>query len=173
MKLGATARRELRTLEAEIYFADGAYGDTGWSVYTVAGHKCAGPYHVPAAHVDVYGVYPNSLPVGAYRGYGHPEGQFMMGRLMDMLARRLDMPLPELMRRNFVGKGKKNFLGQTIRAHHGDLPACLDADDGAALRRWTGVPPALSPRVSSALACSVSRLRNSSEVALDAQRKMG
>ncbi len=127
MKLGATAEGDLVALEAEMYFADGAYGDTGWPVCTVAGHNCAGPYHVPAAHVDVYGVYTNSPPVGAYRGYGHPEGQFMMGRLMDMLARKLDMPLPELMRRNFLREGRENLLGQTIRADHGDLEACLDA----------------------------------------------
>jgi CO/xanthine dehydrogenase Mo-binding subunit len=127
MKLGATAAGDLVALEAEMYFADGAYGDTGWPVCTVAGHNCAAPYHIPAAHVDVYGVYTNSPPVGAYRGYGHPEGQFMTGRLMDMLARKLGIPHEELLKRNFVREGRDNLLGQTIRADHGNLDACLDA----------------------------------------------
>jgi carbon-monoxide dehydrogenase large subunit len=150
MKLGATPDGDLVALEAEMYFADGAYGDTGWPVCTVAGHNCAGPYRVPAAGVDVYGVYTNSPPVGAYRGYGHPEGQFMMGRLMDMLARKLNVPTADLMRRNFLREGDENLLGQRIRADHGDLPACLDAVTGALdefdAARGTADPGTADPR---------------------------
>jgi len=141
MKLGATRAGDLVALEAEIYFADGAYGDTGWPVCTVAGHNCAAPFHVPAAHVDVYGVYTNSPPVGAYRGYGHPEGQFMTGRLMDLLSRKLEMPHEELLKRNFLREGRENLLGQVIRSDHGDLDACLDAVT-AALDEYQAEVPA-------------------------------
>jgi CO/xanthine dehydrogenase Mo-binding subunit len=126
MKIGARKDGTFTALEAEMYFSDGAYGDTSWPVCTVAGHNCTGPYHFPNVKTDVYGVYTNSPPVGAYRGYGHPEGQFMVGRLIDMLARKLGMPVWELMRKNFLGEGKKNALGQTITRSHGDLERCLE-----------------------------------------------
>lgn len=126
MKIGARADGSLTALEAEMYFSDGAYGDTGWPVDTVAGHNCTGPYHFPHYRVDSYGVYTNSPPVGAYRGYGHPEGQFMVGRMLDILARKLKMPPWELMKKNFLKEGKKNALGQTIKKSHGDLFQCLD-----------------------------------------------
>ena len=126
MKLGATNDGKLVALKAAIYFSDGGYGDTGWPVVTVAGHNCTGPYEIPNCHVDSYGVYTNSPQVGAFRGYGHPEGQFMMSRLMDMLARKLNIKLPELMRRNFLCEGKVNSLGQTIKASHGNLYECLE-----------------------------------------------
>ena len=125
MKIGAKRDGTLRALEAEMYFSDGAYGDTSWPVCTVAGHNCTGPYHFPNSRVDVYGVYTNSPPVGAFRGYGHPEGQFMAGRMMDILARKLRLPLWELMEKNFLCEGKKNALGQTITRSHGDLFQCL------------------------------------------------
>ena len=126
MKLGATQEGKLQALEAQLYFADGAYGDTGWPIVTVAGHNCAGPYEVPNCKVDSCGVYTNSPAVGAFRGYGHPEGQYMMGRMMDILARELGIEPGELMRKNYLCEGKVNALGQTIKKSHGDLFACLD-----------------------------------------------
>lgn len=126
MKIGARKDGTLTALEAVLYFSDGAYGDTGWPVVTVAGHNCTGPYEFPSCKVDAYGVYTNSPPVGAYRGYGHPEGHFMIGRLMDMLARRLGMNVVDLMKKNFLCEGKRNALGQEIKASHGNLSKCLD-----------------------------------------------
>lgn len=133
MKIGANADGSLTALEAEMHFACGAYGDTSWPICTVAGHNCTGPYTFPAVKSDVYGVYTNSPPVGAYRGYGHPEGQFMAGRMMDILARRLGLPLPELMEKNFLRPGRQNTLGQTVKESHGDLPGCLAAVKKAVL----------------------------------------
>jgi CO/xanthine dehydrogenase Mo-binding subunit len=126
MKIGAREDGTFTALEAEMYFSDGAYGDTGWPVCTVAGHNCTGPYHFPHVKTDVYGVYTNSPPVGAYRGYGHPEGQFMVGRLIDILARKLGMPVWEVMQKNFLKEGKENALGQTISKSNGDLDRCLE-----------------------------------------------
>jgi carbon-monoxide dehydrogenase large subunit len=126
MQLGAKRDGTLTFIKAEMYFADGAYGDTSWPVDTVAGHNCTGPYEFPNVAVDVYGVYTNTPPVGAYRGYGHPEGQFMSSRLIDMLARKLDMPVEDIMKKNFLSEGRKNALGQVIKKSHGDLAGCLD-----------------------------------------------
>jgi carbon-monoxide dehydrogenase large subunit len=125
MKIGARKDGTFTALEAEMYFSDGAYGDTSWPVCTAAGHNCTGPYYFPNVKTDVYGVYTNSPPVGAYRGYGHPEGHFMVGRLIDILARKLNKPIWEVMEKNFLKEGKKNALGQTITRSNGDLDRCL------------------------------------------------
>lgn len=131
MKIGAKKDGTFTALKAEMYFADGAYGDTGWPVDTVAGHNCTGPYEFPHVTVDVYGTYTNSPIVGAYRGYGHPEGQLMSSRLIDMLARKLGMTPGEIMRKNFLSEGRRNALGQVIKKSHGDLPGCLAAVEKA------------------------------------------
>lgn len=112
--------------KAEMYFADGAYGDTATNVVTVAGHNSVGPYRTENCHVDAYGVYTNSPPVGAYRGYGHPEGCFISERLIDMLAVKTGMDPGELRRLNFLRKGATNSLGETIQDYNGNLFKCLD-----------------------------------------------
>ena len=125
MKIGTKGDGTFTALEAELHFSAGAYGDTAWPICTVAGHNCTGPYAFPRVKVDSYGVYTNSPPVGAFRGYGHPEGHFMVGRMVDMLARRLALPVREVMERNLLGEGKRNALGQTVRGDDGDLRQCL------------------------------------------------
>ncbi len=47
MKIGAKKDGTFTALKAEMYFADGAYGDTGCPVDTVAGHNCTGPTSFP------------------------------------------------------------------------------------------------------------------------------
>ncbi len=46
-----------------------------------------GPYRIPRVNVEVVAVVTNKTPSGAYRGYGLPEAQFAMERLMDASAR--------------------------------------------------------------------------------------
>lgn len=126
MKLGAKLDGTLTALEAKMYFADGAYADAAFFIDTVAGHNCTGPYEIPNCHVDAYGVYTNSPPVGAFRGYGHPEGELMSGRLLHMLAKKLGMPHEELLKKNFLAPGRVNSVGQVMKEDMGDLPGCLD-----------------------------------------------
>ncbi len=44
----------------------------------------------------------NKVPSGSYRGFGGPEGNFAIERLMDKLARRLELDPAEVRRRNQV-----------------------------------------------------------------------
>lgn len=127
MKLGAKKDGTLTGLEARMHFASGPYGDTGIFVFTVAGHNCVGPFDIPNCHVDAYGVYTNNPPVGAYRGYGHPEGEMMVSRLLYQLAKKLEMPLEDLLNKNFLAPGRMNSVGQIMNQDMGDLPGCLDA----------------------------------------------
>ena len=126
MKIGATKDGKLTGINASLYFTDGAYADTGFNVVTVAGHNCTGPYEFENCHIDSYGVYTNTPMVGAYRGYGHPEGAFMVERLLDILARKLNMSPFELREKNFLSEGKKNSLGQTVQNYNGDVLQCMN-----------------------------------------------
>jgi aerobic carbon-monoxide dehydrogenase large subunit len=66
------------------------------------GLMLSGPYNVPALKEDVYGVYTNTTPVEAYRGAGRPEATFMLERMMDKLARALQIDAVEIRRRNLI-----------------------------------------------------------------------
>src|SRR5690606_1721504 len=61
-----------------------------------------GVYDLQAIDVTVKGVYTNTCPVDAYRGAGRPEAAFLIEKLVEECARRLDMPREEIRRRNFI-----------------------------------------------------------------------
>jgi len=61
-----------------------------------------GPYRVAAYRGRVRAVATSKAPTGPYRGVGRPISTFVMERLVDMAARRLDTDPAELRRRNLV-----------------------------------------------------------------------
>ena len=61
-----------------------------------------GVYAIREAAFDVHSVYTNHTPEGAYRGYGRPEGIYLIERAMDMLAQDLDIDPAEIRRRNMI-----------------------------------------------------------------------
>ncbi len=86
-----------------------------------------GAYAIPAAHVRVQGVLTNTASTSPYRGAGRPENVFCCERLMDVIARTLDMDPIELRRRNLVRSDAQPWtspLGTTFA--NIDFPAMLD-----------------------------------------------
>lgn len=126
MKLGAKQDGTFVGLEATQYYSDGAYGDTSCNVVLAGGHNCAGPYKYDNCSLKSFGVYTNSPPVGAFRGYGHPEGQFMMERMIEKMAYKLKMDSKKLRRMNFLRPGDTNSLNMEITEHNGNVMECFD-----------------------------------------------
>ena len=72
-------------------------------VATLAGCRMLnGVYRFPAIHVEVTGVYTNTVPVDAYRGAGRPEAIYLLERLIDQAAREIGTDPAELRRKNFI-----------------------------------------------------------------------
>ncbi|MDI3468359.1 MAG: Xanthine dehydrogenase family protein, large subunit [Pseudolabrys sp.] len=61
-----------------------------------------GVYDIPAAFVKLRAAYTNTVPVDAYRGAGRPEAAYVIERLVDTIARELDIAPDVLRRRNFI-----------------------------------------------------------------------
>jgi carbon-monoxide dehydrogenase large subunit len=96
---------------------------TGW----VTGALLCGPYTVPAIDIQGTVVVTNKTPLGAYRGFGQPEGNFAMERLLDIAARRLGIDAAELRKRNLVPAEEfpyTNAAGMVLDS--GDYAAMLD-----------------------------------------------
>jgi carbon-monoxide dehydrogenase large subunit len=83
----------------------------------------AGVYATPAIHVEVTGVFTNTVPTDAYRGAGRPEACFVLERLADEAARALGLDRAEIRRRNLVTASAmpyKTPIGPTYDC--GDFP---------------------------------------------------
>ncbi len=131
IKIGVTKNGRFTAFEAELYLSTGAYADTGASVMVGAVQSSGGAYEFPNAHVTGYLVYTNTPPVGALRAYGHPEPQFALERMVDIIARELNISPMELRRRNFLMDGRRNVVGEVFKSSDGDLFKCLENVENA------------------------------------------
>jgi carbon-monoxide dehydrogenase large subunit len=85
-----------------------------------------GPYKVDTGHVERRVVVTNKTPIGAYRGYGQPEVNFAYERLIDRLARKLDMDPVELRAMNMVKPNEFPWTNPTGAIYDsGDYERCL------------------------------------------------
>jgi carbon-monoxide dehydrogenase large subunit len=126
MKIGAKKDGTLVAIQNTIYHSGGAYADTAVNVTIAATHNSAGPYEFQHCDLTGYTMYTNTPPVGAYRGYGHQEGQIATERMMDLLARKLDMDPFELRSKNYLREGRRNSLGEMMWKTNGDVKQCAD-----------------------------------------------
>lgn len=85
------------------------------------------PYNVPTYHLDVKLVLTNKVPVTPVRGAGHPQGIFVMERLLDRAAQEFNLDPTEVRYRNLV-QGEDMPCEKPIKARNG-LPVVLDSGD--------------------------------------------
>jgi carbon-monoxide dehydrogenase large subunit len=92
-----------------------------------------GVYAIPAAHVEVKGIFTNTVPIDAYRGAGRPEAAYMLERLVEKAGRVTGLGAAEIRRRNFIPSAAmpyKTALGHTYDS--GDFRANMEAALAAA-----------------------------------------
>ncbi|HZR73270.1 xanthine dehydrogenase family protein molybdopterin-binding subunit [Bradyrhizobium sp.] len=61
-----------------------------------------GLYDIQTFHCRVRTVFTHTVPVDAYRGAGRPEAAYVIERLVDACARKLDMTPDAIRRKNFI-----------------------------------------------------------------------
>lgn len=74
----------------------------------------AGAYDIPDVCVDVYGVYTNKVPCGAYRGFGSPQVFFGIEAMIDEVAMKLNMDPLHIRAINALEVGKSTPSGQLL-----------------------------------------------------------
>ncbi|HEY5651528.1 MAG TPA: molybdopterin cofactor-binding domain-containing protein, partial [Acidimicrobiia bacterium] len=104
-KWGARADGTLVAIEADGYLDAGAYNYTTNKVLGNMHLTLAGPYRCDNVRLDSYGVYTTTVPGGAFRGFGAPQGAFVAESQMNKLAAALGMDPVELRRVNLLEEG--------------------------------------------------------------------
>ena len=137
-RLGATREGRLTAVEAEIIMDAGAYNYTTNKVLGNAHMSLAGPYEIPNAHVDSYGVYTNNVPGGAFRGFGGPQGAFAAETQMNKLAEALGMDPIALRLKNVLREGTPTLTQTPLPA---GVSMATVIERCAAAAGW-GQPPA-------------------------------
>jgi len=99
-------------------------------------------YRTPAVDVNMRCAFTNTVYVGAYRGAGRPEGNFIMERLVDTAAREMGIDRIEIRRKNLVPPEAMPFTAASGQVYDsGDFDPIFDKAlaasdwDGFATRR--------------------------------------
>jgi CO/xanthine dehydrogenase Mo-binding subunit len=125
-RLGATSGGRITAVEADVWFDAGAYNYTTNKVLGNAHLLVAGAYEVPNARIDSHAVYTHSVPGGAFRGFGGPQGAFVAETQMNKLAVALGIDPIELRRINMLREGSIGIT-QTPMPEGVSLPEVIEA----------------------------------------------
>jgi aerobic carbon-monoxide dehydrogenase large subunit len=68
---------------------------------TLTGLMMTGCYKIPAARMEITGVFTNKMATDAYRGAGRPEATYLIERVLDLVAAELKKDPVEVRRQNF------------------------------------------------------------------------
>jgi CO/xanthine dehydrogenase Mo-binding subunit/aerobic-type carbon monoxide dehydrogenase small subunit (CoxS/CutS family) len=91
LRAGARADGTLAALQLRVVSNTGAYGNHAPGVLFHGCNESISVYRCPNKRVDGYAVYTNTLPSGAFRGYGLSQLIFAVESAMDELARELGL----------------------------------------------------------------------------------
>ncbi|MEU6835021.1 molybdopterin-dependent oxidoreductase [Streptomyces rubiginosohelvolus] len=106
VRAGARADGTLTALQLRVVANTGAYGNHGPAVMFHSVGESMAVYRAPHKKVDAFSVYTNSVPAGAFRGYGLGQVVFAVESVMDELARRTGVDPLVFRERNIIGPGE-------------------------------------------------------------------
>ena len=131
VKAGADRIGKLTALQLDVLSNTGAYGNHAGPVLFHACGESLGVYNCANKKVDAVVAYTNTVPSGAFRGYGLPQALFAVEAAIDELAKALGISAYEIRRRNVVKPGDP--MRSPVGEPHSDvfygsygLDQCLD-----------------------------------------------
>jgi len=105
VKAGADSHGRLTALQLDVLSNTGAYGNHAGPVLFHSCGESLGVYNCANKKVDAVVAYTNTVPSGAFRGYGLPQTLLAMEAAIDELAKGLGISPYEIRRRNIVKPG--------------------------------------------------------------------
>jgi CO/xanthine dehydrogenase Mo-binding subunit len=105
----------LLAMDIELATDGGAYCTLSSTVLSRATLHSPGPYVCPNVRVRSGAWATNTVPYGAFRGFGAPQAIFAIERHMDEIAAAFGMDPIELRRRNFLHVGDTTATEQVMR----------------------------------------------------------
>ena len=132
VEIATTNDGRILALRGHNWSDNGAYLRTNGSVgpRNVA-QFLSGPYAIPHIDMKTSMLMTNKTPSGTYRGPGRFESEFIRERLLDMVAKDLEIDRIELRRRNLVASAQMPYPLATITPYESSTE--LDSGDYAAL----------------------------------------
>jgi carbon-monoxide dehydrogenase large subunit len=127
VEIAADADARIRGIRGTRVHEHGAYTARGVNLPDESAQTVTLPYEVPAYSLNVKLALTNKVPVTPVRGAGQPQGTFVMERLLDRVARELNLDRAEVRRRNLIAAEKMPYT-KPLKSR-GGMQVVLDSGD--------------------------------------------
>jgi len=125
IRVAADKDGKLLGIEQTILADSGAYLSHSATTATVNMQKTLGVLKCDNIRGHLVVAYTNTPTTSGYRGYGNPEGAFILQQALDRLAQKLDMDPMELRLRNLREPGDPSCF-VPVPLEHTKLKECID-----------------------------------------------
>ncbi|MEO1374619.1 MAG: molybdopterin cofactor-binding domain-containing protein [Cyanobacteria bacterium J06635_10] len=147
LKTGVKADGTIIAQDLEVIANTGAYGNHGKTVVFLSGYIPLGLYRCENKRFRGYAVYTNTMPGGAFRGYGATQGAFAMESQIDEIAQKLGIDVIEIRQKNLIRPGDVVSIGNS--GEHFNLIGSYAVDECftkviEALNYIPGQPPVIN-----------------------------
>ena len=126
-KSGARSDGTLTAIEVDFVYNAGAYQTLSSAVLWRGLVHSAGPYRIPHVKIDGRSVATNTVPCGAFRGFGSPQVIFAHESQLDRLANRLGIDRLEIRRVNALRTGDRTATNQQLGKSTGIIETIKEA----------------------------------------------
>ncbi len=128
LRLAATKEGRIQAADLDtIADCGGYYSRVTPVIATLTGLMMTGVYDIPNGRTRATGVFTNKVPTEPYRGAGRPEAIYMMERVMDLLADKLNLDPVELRRLNYIAPDQFPYTTPTkAKYDSGEYARALD-----------------------------------------------
>ncbi|MGB3491753.1 MAG: molybdopterin cofactor-binding domain-containing protein [Elainellaceae cyanobacterium] len=117
LRIGVKRDGSLTAMEMRAIANTGAYGNHGTQVVFLTGCMPLGLYKCPNQRFLGRSVYTNTMPAGAFRGYGATQGVFAVECLMDEIAQTLQLGSLAFKRRHLITPSDEVLIGADHHFH--------------------------------------------------------
>ncbi|MCB5247960.1 MAG: molybdopterin-dependent oxidoreductase [Candidatus Cloacimonetes bacterium] len=114
-KVGFDASGRISALDIELLSNGGAYADLSIAILERALFHADNAYHIANARIRGRACRTNLPPNTAFRGFGAPQGVFVIEAIMERIARKLGLDPLELRQNNVYRSGDLTPYGQPVR----------------------------------------------------------
>jgi CO/xanthine dehydrogenase Mo-binding subunit len=113
LKTGVKADGTFVARQSTVLLNAGAYSDYSPFVAEKAGYRMPGAYRWQHIDTTCWTVMTNTVPAGAFRGFGGTQATWANERQLDLIAERLGMDPLELRHKNALDLGERSVPGET------------------------------------------------------------
>lgn len=124
-KIGLDENLKIIAYEATFHQNGGAAADLSPAILERTLFHATSSYYIPNARVTAHSCRTNLPPNTAFRGFGGPQGKFVMEAAIDLVAQKLGVHATEIQRKNLVFDGSEFPYGQVVDSC--EAARCWDA----------------------------------------------